>query len=100
VAKKPAKPDDADPLFCNRCGAMLQEGSGNFFRINIEAIADPAPPVITSEDLEKDPTEEIKKLLDQMKDLPAQEAMDQVYRRLTIFLCLACYRPWIENPAG
>ena len=100
MAKKPGKATELAPLFCSRCGAMLEEGSGNFFRINIEAIADPAPPVISSEDLAKNPGEEIKKLLAQMQDLSAQEAMDQVYRRLTIFLCLSCYRPWIENPAG
>jgi hypothetical protein len=98
VTKKAA--ELTEPLFCNRCGAILVEGSGTFYRVNIEAVADPAPPIISSEDLAKDPSEEIKKLLAQMKDLSAQEAMDQVYRRLTIFLCLACYRPWIENPAG
>ena len=88
------------PLFCNRCGAILEEGSGNFYRVHIEALADPAPPVISQEDLDGDPGEEIKRLLSQLRDVSAQEAMDQVYRKLTIFLCLACYRPWIENPAG
>jgi hypothetical protein len=32
--------------------------------------------------------------------LSAQEAMDQVYRRLTIHLCATCFRSWIESPAG
>ena len=100
MAKKNPEAAEAVPLFCNRCGAMLEEGTGNFYRINIEATADPAPPVISREDLEEDPGEEIKKLLARLKDVSAQEAMDQVYRRLTIFLCLACYPPWIENPAG
>jgi hypothetical protein len=35
-----------------------------------------------------------------MKDVSEREALDQVYRRLTIHLCTACYRQWIENPAG
>jgi hypothetical protein len=100
VAKEKPEPAHDAPLFCNRCGAVLQEGTGNFYRIHIEAIADPAPPVISREDLDEDPGEEIKKLLAQLKEVSAQEAMDQVYRRLTIFLCLACYPQWIENPAG
>jgi len=25
--------------------------------------------------------------------------MDQVYRKVIIHLCSACYRQWIENPA-
>jgi hypothetical protein len=29
-----------------------------------------------------------------------REAMDQVFRRLTVFLCNRCYQDWIENPAG
>ena len=57
------KAELTEPLFCNRCGAILVEGSGTFYRVNIEAVADPAPPIISSEDLAKDPSEEIKKLL-------------------------------------
>ena len=34
------------------------------------------------------------------KRLSEQEMMDQVYRKLTISLCTACYARWIENPAG
>jgi hypothetical protein len=26
--------------------------------------------------------------------------MDQVYRRLVLYLCAPCYRVWIENPTG
>jgi hypothetical protein len=29
-----------------------------------------------------------------------QEAMDQVYRRVTVYLCGPCYRRWIENPVA
>ena len=43
---------------------------------------------------------QIELLLEQMKDLSEREALDQVRRRLVIHLCAACYRPWIENPAG
>ena len=32
-----------EPLFCARCAAELQPGSGRFYHVTIEAVADPAP---------------------------------------------------------
>jgi hypothetical protein len=78
----------------------LEPGSGTFFRVTIEAVADPTPPTISAEDLSTNLRQRIEELLQQMQDLSAQEAMDQVYRRLTLYLCGPCYREWIENPAG
>jgi hypothetical protein len=99
VTKK-ALTADLVPLFCARCGAELKQGADIFYRIHIEAIADETAPVISQKDLERDIRKEIERLIAQLQKLPLQEAMDQVYRRLTIHLCGPCYRPWIENPAG
>jgi hypothetical protein len=68
--------------------------------VNIEAIADPTPPTISAEDLASDIRKRIEQLLQQMEGLSAQEAMDQVYRRFTFYLCGPCYRKWIETPTG
>jgi len=67
--------------------------------VNIEAVADPSPPNVDEEDLEKDLRREIQQLVEDMRELSQQELLDQVYRRVTIFLCLGCYAEWIENPA-
>jgi hypothetical protein len=88
------------PLFCDRCSKELHAGQGNFYVVKIEAIADPAPPVFSAEDLERDHRAEIARLVAELDGLSEREAMDQVYRRLTIYLCEPCYRVWIENPAG
>jgi hypothetical protein len=88
------------PLFCNRCGAKLEAGKGEFYIVRIEAIADPTPPSITAEDLQRDIAAEIERLLASMRDLTEQEAMDQVYRKMTLYLCTACYQRWIEHPVG
>jgi len=88
------------PLICRRCAAVLEPGKGDFYVINIEALADPTPPTITQEDLERDIAGEIERLLEAMRDLSEQEALDQVYRRMAFFLCGACYRQWIEDPTG
>ncbi|HOB75339.1 MAG TPA: hypothetical protein PKG54_12540 [Phycisphaerae bacterium] len=91
---------DHSPLLCHRCGTELHPGSGDFYVVRIEAFADPSPPVIEEADPDPDPRRELDRLAEQLSTLSPQEAMDQVYRRLTIYLCVACYRPWIENPAG
>ena len=87
------------PLLCHRCGAVLQPGRSDFYVVRIEAFADPTPPRLTEDDLAGDVNDEIQRLIEQMKDMSEQELMDQVHRKLTIHLCGACYRVWIEDPA-
>ena len=91
---------DAIPLICHRCGAELETGRGRFYVVRIEAFADPTPPDITAEDLARNIRSEIDRLMQEMSRLSDQELMDQVYRKLTIFLCNSCYNQWIENPTG
>ena len=88
------------PLFCARCSVELKPGSGGYYKVKIEAVADPAGPEISNEDLQADIEGEIKKLISTMEQMPASEAMDQVHRRLSFCLCTPCYRRWIENPTG
>ena len=87
------------PLLCHRCGAQLTPGEGNFYVVRIVAVADPSPPIITEGDLEVDFDEAISRIIDELRDVPLQELMDQVYRRMTIHLCARCYAGWIEDPA-
>ncbi len=90
----------ASLLFCDRCSREIQAGRGDFYVVRIEAIADPTPPEFTLEDLERDHREEIARLCKALQHLSEREALEQVYRRLTIFLCNACYFQWIENPTA
>ena len=89
---------EATPVFCDRCGTELRPGSGDYYVVKIEAVADPAPPTFLEP--EQNMRQEIERLLARMQDLSEQEAMDQVYRRLILYLCGPCYRRWIENPTG
>jgi hypothetical protein len=100
VATQPDHTEESSPLFCARCAAELQPGAGDFYRIHIEAVADPSPPILPSELSAPDLRQEIDELLARMEGLSEREAMDQVYRRLTLYLCTPCYRQWIENPTG
>jgi hypothetical protein len=90
----------ADPLACARCGAALRPGSGDFYRVSIEAVADPTPPAFSAEDLEADVRREIERLLARLEGVSEQEALAQVYRRRVLHLCGPCFRRWIENPTG
>ena len=89
-------------LFCHRCGAHLKPGQGDFYVVRIEAFADPTPEAISLSEAngQSDPGEEIDRLIEVMRDMSERELMDQVYRRMTLHLCGACYRDWIERPAG
>jgi hypothetical protein len=91
---------DATPLFCDRCLKELRFGQGEFYFVKIEAVLDPTPPEFTQEDLDRDVTAELDELVKHLNHLSPQEAYDQVDRKLTLFLCLECYRNWIENPTG
>lgn len=88
------------PFLCHKCGAELHPGRGDFYQVKIEAVADPFPPVITEEELRRDHASEMARLLEAAGGLSEQEALDQIYRRLTIYLCNPCYREWIEKPTG
>jgi hypothetical protein len=91
---------DPAPLLCARCATELEPGSGNFYRVLIEAVADPSPPVMANEETAEEIRRQINELLAQLRDVSAEEALDQVYRRLVLYLCGNCYREWIENPIG
>jgi hypothetical protein len=91
---------DEGPVACRRCGAELRPGAGNFYRVTIEAVADPTPPSLSAEDLATDVRRQIEQLLARLASLSEEEALAQVYRRLRFYLCGPCYRGWIEDPTG
>jgi hypothetical protein len=86
------------PLLCARCGTELTPGSGDYYVVRIEALADPTPPSFSEDDLQQDHRAESERLIEQMREVSERELMDQVYRRLFLYLCGPCYRDWIEDP--
>ena len=86
------------PLLCARCLAELHPGRGDFYLVRIEAFADPTPPSFSEEDLARDTRAEIARLMAQLEQYSERELMDQVFRRVVLYLCTRCYREWIERP--
>jgi hypothetical protein len=98
-----ARASESDPstvLFCARCAVQLHPGSGDFYQVTIEAVADPSPPADPSAESAAELRRQIEDTLRKLGQISSQEAMDQVYRRLVLHLCGPCFRTWIENPAG
>ncbi len=95
-----SRSDELDALFCARCGAVLTPGEGNLYVVRIEAFADPTPGTISGDESPGQVRAEIDRLLEQIRGLSQQELMDQVHRRLVLYLCGRCYRQWIEASAG
>jgi hypothetical protein len=91
---------ESTPLFCDRCLKELRFGQAEFYLVKIEAVLDPTPPEFSQEDLDRDVTAELNELVKQLEHISPQEASDQVHRKLTLFLCLGCYKNWIESPTG
>jgi len=91
--------DSTFDLICHHCGCALTAGEGSFYIVRIEAFADPSPPCVDESTPAPEPGD-LEALIEEMRHLSEQELMDQVYRRLTLSLCAACYATWIENPTG
>jgi hypothetical protein len=92
-------PESGEPLFCARCLQPLVAGRGEFYVVLIEAVADPTPPDVTEEDLQRDLRGEMERLIKELGKYSERELMDQVLRRTVIHLCNACFGEWIEDPA-
>jgi len=88
------------PLLCSRCLRILEPGRGDFYVVTIDAVADPTPPVIEPGDFRRDLRRDWREIVAALQETSSQEALDQVYRRVIIHLCNACFADWIENPAG
>ena len=87
-----------DGISCDRCGKglLIDEDVRYEVKIAVKAAYDPLE--ITKEDLEKDPDAEMKRLAEQMKNMSADEAQDQVYREFKYDLCPPCQKEYLKAP--
>lgn len=89
----------SDRILCDICARPTPRHWS--FVVRIDVFADPSMPAVSSEDMqEMDYDYEMKKLMEQMKHLSAQELQDQVHRRLEYHLCPPCHRQFLSNPLG
>jgi len=81
---------------CDLCERAI--GKNDRFIVDVAIRAAGGPMEIDREDLEKDHEEEMRRILDQMKDVPTSELEDGVYRTWSFDLCGKCQRKFMRDP--
>lgn len=87
-----------DRLTCDLCGNGLLLDGDVRYDVKIEVTCAYDPMEITAEDLARDHEGDMKKLIDRMKHLSEQEAMDQVHRAFRFDLCGRCQKEYLRDP--
>jgi len=84
---------------CDLCGKTLE--AHNHYVVRIDVFADPSMPAMSMTELEGlDFDAVIDQLLEQMKDVTAEQLQDQVHRRFEMRICPACQPEFLANPLG
>ncbi len=83
---------------CDSCRRAIDPGSG--YCVKIEAFADSQAPPLTTEGPGAPGKNAIADLLEQMREMSADELQDGVYRAFEFHLCPACHRDFLINPLG
>lgn len=82
---------------CDLCGRSLREKEV-IYELNIEVHAIYQPLQIDLVDMLKDRMDEIRRLIEELKDKDPQELQDQVYKAFKFHLCPPCQQKYIKNP--
>jgi hypothetical protein len=83
---------------CDLCGQSLLGKNQVRYELRIEVKAAYGPLEITEEDLAKDLSLEIAKMLQQLEGMSEEEAQNEVYREFEFDLCAACQRRYVKEP--
>jgi len=89
-----------DSVTCDMCGKMLLEDEDTRYIVRIEVFAAYDTMELTTDQLGRDPSEEMARLLDLMERMDPQELEDQVYKAFRFDLCPACQRKYLKAPLG
>lgn len=82
---------------CDRCGQPIETGALRYVaKIQVFAAYDPLE--ISFEDLTRDYSTEIKRILEECKDLTEEELMRGVYVDFAFDLCPACQKAYVRDP--
>jgi hypothetical protein len=68
------------------------------YELNVEVHAIYQPLQIDLVDMLKDHTDEIRGLIEELKDKDPQELQDQIYKTFKFHLCPPCQQKYIKNP--
>jgi len=83
-------------ITCDRCGKPLPHGSAKYLII-IQATAD-FDGFIRISDFKYSSELELEKLINSLKNEPADKAMKDVFEKKALILCPSCKKAFMENP--
>lgn len=84
---------------CDRCERPILENETRYVA-RLEVFAAPDLPEITLEDLLRDHSADIRKLIGDCQAMSEEELMRDVYVEMKFVLCRRCQRAWLDNPLG
>ncbi len=85
---------------CDKCGCPLNANDPRRFILKMEVYAAAAPLEFNKNDLAKDRTEEIERLVEQLSNADPDEIENQTYRILRFDLCRECHQMFLQRPLG
>jgi len=86
-------------VLCDLCNRAIPPGAD--YVVKIDVYADPSAPSISTEELEETDFEQtFADLIDEMKDLSADDLQDDVHRSFAYRICRPCQRKFLANPLG
>lgn len=83
---------------CDGCGLDLDRDGSNHYIVKMEAFAAAGKLEFTREEVQRDHTEEIRRLIADLEKRPPDEIEDQVYRSFRYDLCPVCHRKFLASP--
>jgi hypothetical protein len=86
-------------LTCDRCGQGLLLDAPVRYEVRVEVKSAYDPLEITAEDLAR-AEDDLRRILERLKDYSAERAQDEVYRAFSFDLCATCQRAFLEAPLG
>ncbi len=85
---------------CDRCKTSLSANDARRFIVRIEAYAAAGPVDLSADALEKDHSESIRRIIEQLNGADPDDVEDQTYRGFRFDLCTECHRAFLAKPLG
>ena len=85
-------------IVCDGCGEGLLLQESVRYVVKLEGYAAYDPLELTRQDVERDLTCEFRGVLEELENLEADAAQDQVHRSFQFDLCGSCWRRYVKDP--
>jgi hypothetical protein len=87
-----------DGITCDMCDKTLLVDEDARYIVKIQIYAAYDPMELTADDIRKDRSDEMARLLRRVADMDATELEDGVYRAFQFDLCPACQKAYLAQP--